>query len=245
MVGVPGDDPGGLAVLLAQTLLIGALLVEWRGRIGAEAEIREAERRYRTVADFTHDWEYWRRPDGSFAYVSPSCRRTTGHEAAEFERRPALLDEIVLEDDRPLWSAHAEKTRVGGGPSQLEFRIRTADGRVRWIDHVCSPVTGGPGRSSACAGRTGTSPTRSTRKSELRRALAEIQRLRDRLEVDNTYLREQVEPGAGTRWASSAAATCCTTSSPACSRWRPRRARCSCRARRASARSSSPARSTT
>jgi transcriptional regulator with GAF, ATPase, and Fis domain len=32
---------------------------------------------------------------------------------------------------------------------------------------------------------------------QLRTAFAEIQRLRDRLEADNTYLREQVEPGAG------------------------------------------------
>ena len=47
-------------------------------------DLRAAERRYRTVADFTHDWEYWKRPDDTFAYVSPSCLRTTGHEDVEF-----------------------------------------------------------------------------------------------------------------------------------------------------------------
>ena len=140
-----GKVLGGIAVLLAQALLIGTLLVERRNRLAAQAGLEAAERRYRTVADFTHDWEYWRRPDGSFAYVSPSCHRTTGHEAAEFERRPALLDEIVLEEDRAAWKEHDEEAQGRRSPSRLEFRIRAAEGQVRWMDHVCSPVTGEDG----------------------------------------------------------------------------------------------------
>jgi len=35
--------------------------------------LRESERRYRTVADFTYDWTYWQSPDGTLLYVSPSC----------------------------------------------------------------------------------------------------------------------------------------------------------------------------
>ena len=72
----------GVALLvLGQGLLIGALLVSRRKRIRAEAGLREAETRYRTVADFTYDWEYWTRPDGSFAYISPSCLGKTGYAA--------------------------------------------------------------------------------------------------------------------------------------------------------------------
>ncbi len=63
---------------VAQTLLIGALLVERRTRRKSEAEVIEAEQRYRTVADFNYDWEYWKRPDGTYAYVSPSVVRLTG-----------------------------------------------------------------------------------------------------------------------------------------------------------------------
>ncbi len=192
-----GTILGGLAVLLAQALLIGTLLVERRGRVAAQSGLEEAERRYRTVADFTHDWEYWRRPDGSFAYVSPSGRRTTGYEAAEFEQRPSLLDEIVLEEDRPLWREHDENARIGGGSSQLEFRIRRADGQVRWIEHVCSPVTGDAGGFLGVRGSNRDVTEKKRSEEELRAALAEIQRLRDRLEADNTYLREQVEPEIG------------------------------------------------
>ena len=161
-------------------------------------------------------------------------------------RRPSLLNEMIVAEDRPRWDAHARGgAGRGGRASHLEFRIRTADGQVRWIDHVCSPVTGRgrplprparlePGRdreealggascetpsprSSGCAsGSRPTTPTCGSRSS-----------------------RPRASRG------SSAAATSCATSSPGSSRWRPRRARSSSRARRASARSSSPTRSTT
>jgi len=41
--------------------------------------LQEAELRYRTVADFTYDWEYWENPDGRLHYVSPACQRITGY----------------------------------------------------------------------------------------------------------------------------------------------------------------------
>jgi hypothetical protein len=33
----------------------------------------QKEMKYRTVADFTYDWEHWTRLDGTMEYVSPSC----------------------------------------------------------------------------------------------------------------------------------------------------------------------------
>ncbi len=192
-----GEILGGLVLLVAQSFLIAALLAERRKRKGAEAGLREAERRYRTLADFTHDWEYWRRPDGSFEYMTPSCLRITGPPAEAFYRRPALLDELVWEEDRPRWKAHDEQARNGGGALQVEFRIRAADGRVLWIDHVCSPVTGEDGRRLGRRGSNRNLTERKHSEAELRRAFAEIERLRERLDADNTYLREQVEPGPG------------------------------------------------
>ena len=104
------------------------------------AALREAELRYRTVADFTYDWEYWQAPDGSLRYVSPSCERITGYPAQEFLSNPHLLDEIVLPEDREVWTEHRQAvTQQEGGESQ--FRIRRRDGQVRWIEHVCQPVT--------------------------------------------------------------------------------------------------------
>ena len=148
---------GALALLVAQTLLIGALLVARRQRIRAQAGLREAEQRYRTVADFTHDWEFWRRPDETFAYVSPSCARLTGYEAAEFYRRPSLLNEIVVEEDRPRWDGAraSRRWREPARPASSSASGRRTD-RCAGSSTSARRSPARTGAFSASAGRTGT-----------------------------------------------------------------------------------------
>ena len=188
---------GLFALLVAQTFVILALLRAQRNRRRAEADLRAAEARYRTVADFTYDWEYWKRPDGSFAYVSPSCLRTTGYEAEELYRRPSLPSELVVEEDRDAWEAHRSEAQAGQAPQGLEFRIRDKTGQVHWIEHLCSRVTGDGGEFLGVRGSNRDISRRKQSEAELRRALSEIERLKDRLEADNTYLREQLQPEQG------------------------------------------------
>ena len=47
-------------------------------RVNAEQALIEIEQRFRAVADFTDDWEYWIASDSYLLYVSPSCERITG-----------------------------------------------------------------------------------------------------------------------------------------------------------------------
>jgi PAS domain S-box-containing protein len=107
----------------------------------AEEELREAELRYRTVADFTHDWEYWETPDGRLSYVSPSCERITGYTAKDFIENPHLISDITLEEDSDILLAHHHEAFRIPGPQSIEFRIRRKDGKICWIEHVCQPVT--------------------------------------------------------------------------------------------------------
>ena len=185
------------ALVLLQWAGIGALLRARRTRRRAEEELRVAEERYRTVADFTYDWEYWKRPDDTFAYVSPSCLRTTGYEAEEFYRHPSLMSDLVLEEDREAWESHRREVREAVSPGALELRIRTKDGQIRWIDHVCTMVMGKGGEFLGIRGSNRDISWRKESEIELRRALSEIERLRERLEADNTYLREQLQPEQG------------------------------------------------
>ncbi len=117
--------------------------IEERKRI--EKELREAELRYRTVADFTHDWEYWEGPDGSLNYVSPACERITGYKPEDFISNPALIYDIIIPEDRELVNAHYHDARSQLGPHDLTFRIKRKDGEIRWIEHVCQPVSDNDG----------------------------------------------------------------------------------------------------
>ena len=111
----------------------------------AEEELREAELRYRTVADFTNDWEYWETPEGKLRYVSPSCERITGYRAEHFIRNPGLMSEITLPEDKNIWEGHHHDALNTRGHRDIVLRIRRQDGQICWIEHVCQPVTDNEG----------------------------------------------------------------------------------------------------
>ncbi|HNV70672.1 MAG TPA: PAS domain S-box protein, partial [Candidatus Ozemobacteraceae bacterium] len=106
-----------------------------------EVALRESEERYRTVANFTYDWEYWLSPDFTFLYCSPACERITGYGAREFEQNPRLLIELIHPDDRPRVDHHFSPNVCEQVEHHTdEFRIVTKTGEIRWIGHVCQMV---------------------------------------------------------------------------------------------------------
>ena len=104
-----------------------------------EKTLQENEVKFRTVADFTYNWEYWIAPDGHMVYVSPSCKRVTGYEAEEFINDPKLLNEIVHREDKEMLGSHFEMVKTDE-LHEVNFRIMTRSGEVRWISHSCRAV---------------------------------------------------------------------------------------------------------
>jgi PAS domain S-box-containing protein len=104
------------------------------------AALAASEKRYRTVADFTYDWEYWIDPDGGIRYMSPSCERVTGYPPHAFEADPSLFLEVVHPDDRDTFKCHMDGDAREEGVFYLDFRIVRRDGELRWIAHICQPI---------------------------------------------------------------------------------------------------------
>jgi PAS domain S-box-containing protein len=105
-----------------------------------EESLMQAETKYRTVADFTYDWEYWANLDDSLEYVSPSCERISGYKIQDFIANPPLIKEIIVPEDRDMWDRHYHDSRQEMKPREIQFRIQTRDGEIRWIEHNCQPV---------------------------------------------------------------------------------------------------------
>lgn len=162
-------------------------------RMQVEEELRESELRYRTIADFTSDWEYWIMPDGTLRYISPSCEEVSGYSPGEFYTDPQLLTRIIHPDDLHLYAGHRHSMTAQGSPEPLDYRIRTKEGECRWISHVCRMVydTAGQPLGQRASNRNITERKQSEEKirklneeleSRVRERTAELERLNKELE---------------------------------------------------------------
>jgi len=106
----------------------------------AEKAIIESNEKFRTVADFAHDWEYWIDNDGKIIYISPSCERITGYSTEEFIENQDLFYSIVHYRDIDMVKAHHNNMKNGCVCEPLEYRIIDKSGKIKWIGHVCRTV---------------------------------------------------------------------------------------------------------
>ncbi len=127
----------GAPIFNEQRAIIGVVLVfhDQTAERTAKQALQDSEERFRTVADYTYDWEYWCAPDGKILYISPSCERITGYPPAEFIADPSLLERIIHPEDRGAWEQHLLLDTTH--ERELIFRILRHDGNTRWIGHVC------------------------------------------------------------------------------------------------------------
>jgi PAS domain S-box-containing protein len=112
-------------------------------KMQAEAALRESEVRFRTMTDWTSDWEYWISPNGEFIYISPSVERITGYTPGEFTADPELIQRIVHKDDRARFEEHRSLHGVAEQKDQsqeITFRIIHKNGSPRWIGHTCRAI---------------------------------------------------------------------------------------------------------
>jgi diguanylate cyclase (GGDEF)-like protein/PAS domain S-box-containing protein len=110
-----------------------------------EISLRESEERFRTIADYTYDWEYWEGPKGEILYTSQSCLDVTGYTVTDFIVQPELIYLIIHPEDRPLMETHRTDI-LHEDACTLNFRIVRRDGAIRWIAHGCRRVFGRNGR---------------------------------------------------------------------------------------------------
>ncbi|MBI9093171.1 MAG: response regulator [Desulfobacterium sp.] len=119
------------------------------------AQLQDSEKRYRTVAEFTYNWEYWVAPDGEIIYMSPSCERITGYSMETFVRNPMLLRDIIHPEDRDEFNRRLDACHSQKKVFSMDFRITRRDGEERWLGHNCQPVTdeGGNYLGRRCSSR--------------------------------------------------------------------------------------------
>ena len=105
-----------------------------------DEQLAKSEERFRTMAAYAYDWEYWKDKEGNWLYTSPSCESITGYTSEEINHDREMLDKIIHPEDRERWRLHIHTMDQNGEVESIEFRIITKNGETRWIHHVCRRV---------------------------------------------------------------------------------------------------------
>ena len=122
------------------------VMIDINDRKQAMDTLKKSVAGYGSGLESADNWEYWLSPDEKVLYVSPSCRRITGHDTEEFLNDPGLFTRIIHPDDRHRVVSDHFESKKEQKSTEMEFRILRPDGAVRWIEHVCQPLIDDAGR---------------------------------------------------------------------------------------------------
>lgn len=128
---------------------VSLLLVEGRDisdKRAIERKLRDSHFRWRTIADFTVNWEFWLHPGGHFIYSSPSCQRITGYGSDDFMQGRTTISGIAFAEDRKRVTQLLTEAFTGSTGRGQRFRILRRDGSVLWVSMSWQPVQGEQGR---------------------------------------------------------------------------------------------------
>ena len=119
----------------------------------SNASLRKTEEKFRTIAEYTYDWEFWLDQNDIMLYCSPSCERITGYNATEFLINPGLFFDIIHPDDQKAFYCHKKnEDKTKDAILEIHYRIVRFDGTIRWIGHVCQSLYNESGKFTGIRG---------------------------------------------------------------------------------------------
>jgi PAS domain S-box-containing protein len=87
---------------------------------------------FAAIANFTYDWETWVGLDGRARWINPAVERISGYTIEECLAMPDYPLPLIHEHDRAEIARVLADADRGGAGNDVEFRIRSKDGQIRW-----------------------------------------------------------------------------------------------------------------
>jgi len=119
-------------------------------RKSAEQALKDSEERFRTVADYTYDWELWYDERRRLVYCSPSCERITGYTRDEITSGTITPITCAAQDNRDKARAIMDRAMRGETFGDAKFAITHKDGAIKWVAMAAAPVFDENGRFRGC-----------------------------------------------------------------------------------------------
>ena len=101
--------------------------------------------------------------------------------------------QIIHPEDREISRATIYNAMQSQDVSRVEYRVIFSDGRIRWLVGLGRPHSGATGEPDRLMGVSIDITDRKLMEQQLRERLKEIEHLKEQLEKENVYLREEVK----------------------------------------------------
>lgn len=129
----------GVSVMLEDGPAVLCVLRDIGERLEAEKSLRESDARYRDVVESVNEVIFQLDHRGRFNFLSKAWENVSGFGVEESLGSPLL--EFLHPDDRDklsrrLANMHSSRSLT----CEVEFRLRTANGEIRWIEATARPV---------------------------------------------------------------------------------------------------------
>ena len=170
----------------------------------AQAALRVSEERFKAIADYTYDWESWFGEGGKLLWVNPGVERLSGYAVADCRAMADYPLAMTHEEDRArireLFFQAVSKRTTG---NDIEFRIRHKNGELRWMAISWQPIYNDRGRFMGVRSSIRDASKRKLAEDQLKKSheelelqvaarTAEIQKLQERLQAENIFLKEEL-----------------------------------------------------
>ena len=152
---LPARRKDGREIMVDLSLSAMSLDGEWHAigilrditrRKQAEQDLRESEAKFRQLAENIREVFFVFEPVSNRAiYVSLAYEQVWGRSCASVYQKPDSWQEALHPDDAERIGALAAQ-RGFGAPTQWEYRIRTPDGKEKWINSRSFPVKDDEGK---------------------------------------------------------------------------------------------------
>jgi len=187
---------GALAIIAVQALLIIGLLLQRARRRRAEAELRESQE-FMELSTSAGELGLWVRDlEKDELWANPRLRSLFGFGPNDVLRFENLISQIHP-DDRDGVIAELERTQQAGGSFKGEFRVVIRDGGERWVGARGRTVDDPSHNRTRRMGVVFDVTERKRAEKDLKAALVEIRGLKERLEEENIYLKEEISEVKG------------------------------------------------
>ncbi len=142
IVDVPGHKLFIRILIVLYFFLFGGVIAGYANKHKKPTEeLQDYEFKYKTIADKTNAWEFWKNTAGGYNYVSPAFERITGYLVEDLKQNPGLIKKIIHPDDLERVLKHLEdEVKNTLEIAELEFKIVTQNNEIKKIKHTCQPV---------------------------------------------------------------------------------------------------------